>query len=254
MLRSESACTPSFLFGSQRCNCAHQWETIRELAAHFNTVAPPAIDSGRDFELWVQEQFEYSNNKHTARSGRQGLIVMHVDTQNGMGSGYSADEFSFDLFSRASLRHRGEYSAEQIHQTSMAGGFRAIGIEPDPRSANSECGYKITPIVLDWLGTSHELIFLSNNKAKIRQLEAAHYSVKRVKSLGTVNAAGAQEAEERGTEFGHMDIDPSFISFEEEMNRLIHEVAAVATEANLAQTQFEPAQFYTNSGSVRELC
>jgi hypothetical protein len=98
------------------------------------------------------------------------------------------------------------------------------------------------------------LIFLSNNKAKIRQLEAAHYSVKRVKSLGTVNAAGAQEAEERGTEFGHMDIDPSFISFEEEMNRLIHEVAAVATEANLAQTQFEPAQFYTNSGSVRELC
>jgi hypothetical protein len=226
VLRSESACTPSFLFGSQRCNCAHQWETIRELAACFNTVDVPAIQCGREFEKWVQKQARYEHGKHVLSNGGQGVIMMHIDTQNGMGSGFSDDEFSFDLFSRASLRHRGEYSAEQIHQTTMAGGFRAIGIKPDPRGENDECGYKITGILLDWLQASRDLIFLSNNKAKIRQLEQAGYRIKRVKSLGLVNAAGAQEAEERGTEFDHLDIGPSFVSFEDEMERLINEITS----------------------------
>ncbi len=148
------------------------------------------------------------------------MVMMHVDTQNGMGSGYTNDEFSFDLFSRASLRHRGEYSAEQIHQTSMAGGFEAIGIKPDPRSQHDEAGYRITPIVLDWLGISRDLIFLSNNKTKVKQLQNAGYRVQRIKSLGTVNPAGAQEAEERGTEFDHLDIGPEPVNFEDEMARL----------------------------------
>ncbi len=229
VLRSESACTPSFLFGSQRCNCAHQWETIRELAAHFNPAKPPAIECGREFEKWVQRQFTYDRGKHIAMNAGQGMIMIHVDTQNGMGSGYSKNEFSFDLFSRASLRHRGEYSAEQIHQTSMAGGFHAIGITPDPRGENNDIGYKITSILLDWLHVSKDLIFLSNNKSKIRQLESAGYRVKRIKSLGTVNAAGAQEAEERGTEFDHLDIGPAFISFEEEMARLINDIGEQLT-------------------------
>ncbi|MBX9690808.1 MAG: hypothetical protein K2Z81_00380, partial [Cyanobacteria bacterium] len=129
VLRSESACTPSFLFGSQRCNCAHQWETIRELAAHYNPANPPNIACGREFEQWVQKQFTTERGKYVATTPGQGIIMIHVDTQNGMGSGYSSEEFSFDLFSRASLRHRGEYSAEQIHQTTMAGGFHAIGIK-----------------------------------------------------------------------------------------------------------------------------
>ena len=30
ILRAESACPPSFLFGSQRCNCSYQWASIRE--------------------------------------------------------------------------------------------------------------------------------------------------------------------------------------------------------------------------------
>ena len=170
------------------------------------------------------------------------MISMHIDTQNGMGSGFSANEFSFDLFSRASLRHRGEYSAEQIHQTSMAGGFHAIGINPDPRGENDDCGYKVTPIVLDWLGTSRELIFLSNNKSKIRQLEAARYRVQRVMSIGMVNAAGAQEAEERGTEFDHMDIGPALVSFDEEMERLIGEVVSRSPQCKKPQTPFsQPA-------------
>lgn len=246
VLRSESACTPSFLFGSQRCNCAHQWETIRELAAWYNPATPPAIESGRDFEQWVQQQYECYEHRHLPATAGQGLVMIHVDTQNGMGSGYTNGEFSFDLFSRASLRHRGEYSAEQIHQTTMAGGFTAIGIKPDPRSESNEIGYKITSILLDWLQISRDLVFLSNNKAKIRQLESAQYKVRRVKTLGTVNAAGAQEAEERGTEFGHMDIGPSFITFEQEMSRLVRELAAeletaeANAKADLADIDFTP--------------
>lgn len=227
VLRSESACTPSFLFGSQRCNCAHQWETIRELAAQFNPVEPPQIECGRQFEKWVQNQFIFEKGKHIAGiHSKQGMILIHIDTQNGMGSGFSNDEFSFDLFSRASLRHRGEYSAEQIHQTSMAGGFHAIGMKPDPRGENAEAGYRITAVVLDWLQVSRDLVFLSNNKTKIRQLESAGYNVRRVKSLGAVNAAGAQEAEERGTEFDHLDIGPESVSFEDEMIRLTREIGA----------------------------
>lgn len=232
VLRSESACTPSFLFGSQRCNCAHQWETIRELAASYNAVKPPAIECGRQFEQWVQQQFVFEKGKHLAAQSKLGLIMMHLDTQNGMGSGFSGDEFSFDLFSRASLRHRGEYSAEQIHQTTMAGGFRAIGINPDPRGDGSEAGYRITPVILDWLHVSHDLVFLSNNKTKVKQLEAAGYRVKRVMSLGLVNPPGAQEAEERGTEFGHMDIGPAPVSFEEEMNRLKSDIDGAVKEFN----------------------
>jgi hypothetical protein len=107
----------------------------------------------------------------------------------------------------------------------MAGGFEAIGIQPDPRSDGDECGYKITPVVLDWLETSKNLIFLSNNKAKIRQLELSGYRVDRIKSLGKVNPAGAQEAEERGTEFHHLDIDQTAVTFEAEMERLTAEIS-----------------------------
>lgn len=230
VLRSESACTPSFLFGSQRCNCAHQWETIRELAAELNPVTPSDVQCGREFERWVQEQFSIVKGRHVAAHSQQGMILMHIDTQNGMGSGYSEDEFSFDLFSRASLRHRGEYSAEQIHQTSMAGGFRAIGIKPDPRGEGTRAGYRITSVVLDWLHVSRSLVFLSNNKAKVEELENAGYRVHRIKSIGMVNPAGAQEAEERGTEFDHLDIGPDPVSFEEEMSRLKAEITAGVKE------------------------
>jgi len=244
VLRSESACTPSFLFGSQRCNCAHQWEATRELAAHFNPVLPPHIESGREFEQWVQQQFTHDKGKHLPTNRGPGIIIMHIDTQNGMGSGFSSDEFSFDLFSRASLRHRGEYSAEQIHRTTMAGGFRAIGVMPDPRAANNESGYQITPVVLDWLEASHDLIFLSNNRLKIRQLEDSGYHVTRIKSIGAVNAAGAQEAEERGTEFDHMDIGPSIVSFSQEMERL---QAEVLTHLNRSPTGVHKTDQHTRA-------
>ena len=161
VLRSESACTPSFLFGSQRCNCAHQWSSISELAAYFHKINPPKVNTGREFESWVQEQLVLENGKHLFKNAkRPGFILMHLDTQNGMGSGYSKDEFAYDLFARASIRHRGEYSAEQIDKLSMLGGFEAIGLNPDPRKEDNNLGYKLTFVILDYLNTSKNLIFL----------------------------------------------------------------------------------------------
>ncbi|MFH1638351.1 MAG: radical SAM protein [Candidatus Woesearchaeota archaeon] len=220
VLRSESACTPSFLFGSQRCNCAYQWDSIRELAAHYNRISPPELKTGHEFENWVQKQFVYDGKRHIAKNSGPGFILMHIDTQNGMGSGYSEGEFAFDLFSRASIRHRGEYSSEQVKGTTMWGGFEAIGISPDPRRENGNLGYKITFILLDYLKTSKDLISLTNNPLKMCQLKNNGYSLTRVKSLGAVNLAGSQEAEQRGSEFKHLDINGDCVTFEEEHERL----------------------------------
>ncbi len=226
ILRSESACTPSFLFGSQRCNCNYQWDSIRELAAYFNKIKSPKIKNGRKFESWVQKQFKYENGKHLVNPKIKGpgLILMHLDTQNGMGSGYTKDEFSFDLFSRASIRHRGEYSAEQIDKTTMWEGFEAIGINADPRRENENLGYKVTFIILDYLKTSKEMIFLTNNTLKLQHLEDNDYKLSRVKTLGAINIAGALEAEERGEEFNHLDIDEHCVSFKDELERLKKEI------------------------------
>ncbi|MCB0340151.1 MAG: hypothetical protein KDD53_11130, partial [Bdellovibrionales bacterium] len=200
-VRSESACTPSFLFGSQRCNCCHQWDSFRELAAAYNTAEEPEL-SPQAFENWVQEQLTYQDGYHKFKTNGPGFVFIHFDSQNGMGSGITPGEFSSDLFNRASLRHRGEYSAEQIFKTTMAGGFTAIGLEPDPRALENNLGYRITPLVLDYLKVSRTIILFSNNYAKIRELQKKDYCVKRVKHLGAVNQAGAVEAEQRGTEFG----------------------------------------------------
>lgn len=226
VLRSESACTPSFLFGSQRCNCNHQWDSARELAAYFNKVKPPKVNNGRDFENWVQKQFSYRNGKHLVNPEiiGLGLILMFIDTQNGMGSGYTKDEFSFDLYSKASIRHRGEYSAEQIDKTTMWGGFEAIGINADPRRENENLGYKITFIILDYLKTSKEIIFLTNNPLKLQHFENNSYKISRVKTLGAINLAGALEAKERGIDFHHLDIDEHCVSFKDEFERLKQEI------------------------------
>jgi len=227
VLRSESACTPSFLYGSQRCNCAYQWESIRELAACYNKVMPPAYRDGARFESWVQRQFSYDDHKHLARNKGVGFILMHVDTQNGMGSGYTKGEYAFDLFSRASMRHRGEYSSEQIAKTSMWGGFEALGLTPDPRKEQDNAGYKITFTILDYLGASKDIIFLTNNRLKMIQLKNNGYKLTRVKSIGAVNPAGALEAKERGADFGHQDINGELITFEEELGRLKKEITSL---------------------------
>lgn len=231
VLRSESACTPSFLYGSQRCNCAHQWSSINELAAYFHKIVPPKVKNGKEFEAWVQNQSTYLNRKHLFVDDRKpGFILMHLDTQNGMGSGYSKNEFSYDLYSRASMRHRGEYSAEQIDKLSMLGGFEAIGLNPDPRKEGNNLGYKLPFLILDYLGASKELIFLTNNPLKMQHLESNGYKLNRLKSFGMINLAGAQEASERHSEFHHLDIDGKCVSFKKEFNRLRKEIKRIANK------------------------
>jgi hypothetical protein len=220
VLRSESACAPSFLFGSQRCNCCYQWATIRELAAYLNPVHPPQGLSGEEFEQWVQQQFNYSKGKWIPHQAGPGLILMHLDSQGGMGSGYTPGEFALDLYNRAFLRQLGENTTEQLYHTSIKEGYEAIGVEPDSRKANGEAGYQITPILLDWLESTRSLICLSNNPYKLKQLKQNGYEVKRVKSLGKIDRAGAKEAQQRGTDFQHLDMDGEEMTFEDEIERL----------------------------------
>jgi len=220
VLRMESACSPSFLFGSQRCNCNHQWESIRELAAFFNPVNAPDTGDPDEFENWVKKQAYYHNGRHLFKNPGPGFIIMHCDCQNGMGSGYTDDEYVLDLYQRASIRHRGEYTSEQIFDLTMAGGFRAIGVPVDPRSSGNNMGYQLGPIVLDFLGVSKDLIVLTNNTQKCVELQRAGYDVLRVRSIGAVNTAGAKEARERGVEFGHLDINENELSFNDELSRL----------------------------------
>jgi len=225
ILRAESACPPSFLFGSQRCNCCYQWASIRELAAHFNPVDAPQGLSAEEFERWVEEQFLYQRGKHfPIRTGR-GMILMHLDSQAGMGSGFSEGEFVFDLYNRAVMRQLAENTTEQVYNTSIKEGYESIGLQPDARRQGREAGYQIPAIILDWLGVNRSLIVLSNNKFKIKQLREYGFEVTRVKSLGKISAAGRREAKQRGEDFEHLDMDGEELSFDQEIERLKQEVS-----------------------------
>lgn len=232
VLRTESACTPSFIFGSQRCNCHYQWQNVRELAASFNQIETPNITAGDKFERWVQQQYHYDNGKHIYQ-GESGLgfVMLHIDSQNGMGSGYTEGEFVFDLSERASMRHRGEYTAEQVYSATMYGGFTTIGIEGDPRGQNDGVGYKLTPVILDFLGVNRQVIMLTNNPLKMQQMEQFDYEITRVKTIGAINVAGAVEALERGTEFHHMDINSQLTSFKEDYDRVREEILDITKGA-----------------------
>ncbi len=228
VLRTESACTPSFLFGSQRCNCHYQWKNIRELSAYFNKIEAPNIQNGDDFEAWVQKQYKYENGKHIYQNNSKlGFIMLHIDSQNGMGSGYTKNEFVFDLSERASIRHRGEYTSEQTYKTTMYGGFTTIGINGDPRAENDNIGYKVTPVILDYLGANNKVIMLTNNPLKIKQMQNFGYEIIRVKSIGAVNVAGSTEATQRGTEFHHLDINGDLTSFKEDYERIKEEIKEI---------------------------
>lgn len=224
ILRAESACPPAFLFGSQRCNCSYQWATIRELAAYFNEITLPQGLTGEDFERWAEKQFYYQDRKHLPLQEGQGLILMHLDSQSGMGSGYSEGEFVLDLYNRALMRQLAENTTEQVYHTSIKEGYESIGVYPDARRQSKEVGYQIPAIVLEWLGVSRNLIVLSNNKFKLKQLQVHGFTVKRVKSLGKINAAGQREAKQRGEDFQHLDMDGEELSFDQEIQRLKEEL------------------------------
>jgi GTP cyclohydrolase II len=225
IVRAESACPPSFLFGSQRCNCHYQWASIRELAAHFNRITLPEMMTGDALESWIAGQFVYREGRHLpAREGR-GVILMHLDSQAGMGSGYSEGECALDLYSRAVLRQLGENTAEHVFHTSLKEGYELLGIYPDSRRQCDEIGYRIPAIILDWLNPSRQIILLSNNAYKIKQFQAHGFEVQRVKSLGKIHRAGQREATQRGADFDYLDMEGEELSFEQEIARLKEELA-----------------------------
>jgi len=73
---------------------------------------------------------------------------------------------------------------------------------------------------LDYLNTSKELVFLSNNPFKIKYLKEDGYSISRVPFMGEINIAGSQEASERHTEFGHLDISGLPVSSKEDFDKV----------------------------------
>lgn len=219
IVRSESACPPSFLFNSQRCNCCYQWKSIQELAAHLNPVELPQIENGEAFERWIEEQFSVGDRCSPKKSG-PGVLMIHCDSQSGMGSGFTADEFCYDLSSRALLRQLGENRVAQLHHTRIKEGFLALGLPADGRKEGEGGGYQLTAIIADFLEVSKSLICLSNNQQKLRFLIERGYRCTRVKSLGQVLKPGMREAQQRGADFAHLDIGQETISFEEEIERL----------------------------------
>lgn len=199
VLRSESACTPSFLFGSQQCNCASQWRCTQELAAYFNS-------------------------DQVGKSETIGFLMIHLENQNGMGMGYTPDTFALDLGTRAHLRHAAGLATSQKHTLSIEESFKALGLSNDPRRAADGAGYKITPILLDFMATHTKPILLSNNPMKIQGLKNFGYAPLRLKLVGEVTSFGQAETKQRTQTFNYLDMNSELTSFDSEYKRLKEQI------------------------------
>lgn len=237
IVRGESACAPSFLFATESCNCCYQWKSALELASHLNPAKIPDITSGNisgttsgkksgpsETLEWVAKQFSFTNKGIRSHHNGQGLVLIHLDSQSGMGAGFTADEFCYDLYSRALLRQLGENTLAQSHLTTIKEGCELLGLVPDARKMENGAGYQLVPIVLDFLLASRDIILLSNNKNKISALEEYGYRCRRIKTLGNISALGMLEAKQRKEDFNHLDIGDDLVSFEDESLRLLQEV------------------------------
>jgi len=219
IVRAESACPPSFLFGSQRCKCNYQWACIRELAAHINRINFPSNLYGDRFEHWVKKQFSYHDGKHVPAQGGRGMILLHLDSQSGRGCGWTENEFSFDLYNRALIRHAAQNTVEQIYQTPVNEGFESLGLPEDCRKKSNQAGYQIPAIILDWLGASKSLVVLSNTNHKLKQLQEYGFEVKRVTSLGKVDTEVSPHLTEQ-------DYPEEELTFDQELQRLKHQLVS----------------------------
>lgn len=204
ILRPESACSPSFIIGSQRCNCFDQWTLVRELAAMHNPIKLPKKLSPEQFEKYIFSQF-VANEKNIPIPKTKGLgfLFIHMASQNGMGSGVNEHEFVDDMTATAYMRHRGEYTAEQVHSASLAGGFTAIGLVPDPRKLNNRAGYKIPGVILDYYGVHKPILALTNNVDKVEVLQEQGFDIMRVQFVGRSDIACGVETKDRTQEFLH---------------------------------------------------
>ncbi len=224
VMRPESACAPSFLFGSQRCNCHDQWILSRELAGYYNEFKVPDL-KGKDLEIYIRKQFDINKNGiPTSKNNSQAFLLIHMDSQNGMGSGVIDDKFNGSLTSTAFLRHGGEYTIEQKYLTSMAEGFTGLGIPLDPRRLNNAAGYNVPVIILDYLGIEKPIIALTNNNEKVEELKKAGYSVDRLSLFARADNSCYSETKDRRAEFGHEIPIGLETNIEKEFSRLTQEL------------------------------
>lgn len=227
VVRPESACAPSFLFGSQRCNCYDQWILAKELAGYYGSIDLPKLQ-GIELEEFIQNHFQKDETGlPKPKINSQGFLLIHLDSQNGMGSGAMRDKYNPDLTLTAFLRHRGEYSAEQIFSTSMAGGFSSIGLLPDPRVLNDNSGYKIPSVILDYFGITKPLIALTNNQKKIDALRDSGHNVQRVGFYARADSSCYLETEDRRNEFGHIIPKEIECTLEQEFQRVKDEIDSI---------------------------
>ena len=224
VLRPESACSPGFMFGSQRCNCYDQWTLTQELALEYNEIGKPNLPPVELEKFLTSQMFLDENNNLLSKSDGQSFIMAHFTSQNGMGSGVIENSFVPDLTVNAFIRHRGEYSAEQIHKVSVAGGFDLIGITPDPRKLNDGLSYKLISIILDYLNAPNKIIALTNNVDKINALKNTGYDVQRLQLIARAGDGCEIEIDDRRNEFGHLIPENICVSWKEELVRLKKEL------------------------------
>ncbi len=220
VLRPESACSPGFMFGSQRCNCHDQWTLSQELSYELNGIKKPDFSPKELEEFLTSNMYIDEKENLISKNEGQAFIMAHFTSQNGMGSGVIENKYISDLTANAFMRHRGEYCAEQIYKTSVAGGFNTIGISPDPRKLNDGLSFKIISIVLDFLNAPKKVIALTNNNDKINALKESGYSVDRIQLIGRAGDGCEIEIDDRRSEFKHMIPEDVVSSWTEELPRI----------------------------------
>lgn len=216
IVRSESACPPSILFGSQRCNCWDQLATARELAGFYHDIKLPHFNSFKKLEEFVKAY----KPDYTVPA----VILIYLDSQCGMGSGVVPNLYNGSITDTAFIRHRGEYTTEQIYDVSMAASFKLLGIDPDSRSYYGGLGYKMPGAALDCFRINKDIILLTNNPLKEKALLSMGYLVDRRSIHGRCDIACQGETQDRKNQFGHLiewrkDTNPV-----SEAKRLIREI------------------------------
>ncbi len=147
-------------------------------------------------------EMNLKNPDNLFQSQKPTFVFIHLASQNGMGSGNQNSPT--ELTASAFMRHKGEYSAEQLFGLSMAQGFRKIGVKPDPRQSKNGFAYKIPPIILDYLQAPGEIILLTNNPKKLAAFTSRGYDVTRMPLVGRLDKHCLKETNERMAEFGHI--------------------------------------------------
>jgi hypothetical protein len=222
ILRPESACTPSFLMNSQRCNCFDQWSITHKLISSINPLPKSAMREHNVERFLLENEINYKS--------QIAFCLIHLSSQNGMGSGRNTN-FRNDIYEAAHMRHRGEYTAEQVFGTSMAGGFISIGLKPDPRAEKKLSGYSIIPIVLDYLGVKNKkILLLSNNLLKEKVLLDAGFRIRRLGLFGRIDKYDLAETYDRIHEFGHIIPNKLQITKSKEFKRLKNEIRKIAKQ------------------------